>query len=96
MLHNQSENESENTAGCEQAVSENPVDVRSAADMAAMMKENLEQMRILQEKVDNGRTLSGPCPGEERPPLSGPRPGDEREENRPSWLQRKGKCEVRT
>ena len=49
--------------------------------MAAMMKEVREQMRILQEKVDNGRTLSGPCPGEVRPPLSGARPGDEREEN---------------
>ena len=96
MPNNQSENENENTAGREQIVSENPVEVGGAAEMAAMMKEMQEQMRILQEKVDNGRTLSGPCPGEVRPPLSGPRPGDEREENSCPWLERKGKCEVRT
>ena len=94
MLNNQSENENENNAGREQAVSENPVDVGGAAEMAAMMKEMQEQMRIFQEKVDNGRTLSDPCPGEERPPLSGPRPEDEREENSRPGSREKG--EVRT
>ena len=68
MPNNQSENENENTAGREQVVSENPVEVGSAAEMAAMMKEMREEMRILQGKVNNGRTLSGPCTGEERPP----------------------------
>ena len=81
MPNNQSENENENTAGHDQVGSENPVEVGGAAEMAAMVKEMWEKMRILQEKVDNGRTLSGPCPGEVRPPLSGLCPGDEREEN---------------
>ena len=81
MTNNQSEIENENTAGGEQVISENPVDVGGPAEMAALMKEMQKQMRILQEKVDNGRTLSGPCTGEVRPPLSGPHTGDEREEN---------------
>ena len=49
MPNNQSENENENTAGREQVVSENPVEVGGAPEMATMMKEMQEQMRILQE-----------------------------------------------
>lgn len=81
MTNKPIENENENTAGREQVVSENPVDV---AEMIAMVAEMQMQMKILQEQVDNGQPFSGPNIGEERPPVNGPRAGDERENNKES------------
>ena len=84
MTNKPIENENENTAGREQVVSENPVDLGGTAEMIAMMAEMQMQMKILQEKVDNGQPFSGPNTGEERPPVNGPRAGDEREKNKES------------
>ena len=84
MTNNPSENQNENTAVREEVASENPVEGGSAAEMAAMIKEMQKQMKILQEKVDNGQTFSGPSAGKERPPVNGPRAGDEREKNKDS------------
>ena len=84
MTNNPSENQNENTAVREEVASENPVEGGSAAEMAAMMKEMQKQMKILQEKVENGQTFSGPSAGKERPPVNGPRAGDEREKNKDS------------